>query len=189
MTQSQIACIQEPMLLSEKQDVCKYSMSGLHFAAVDRLISRTNPLCHYNTRSRRVSYARGFGSSQSPAPPRTRVGWFYYTRRRIPGRLRSAARGKKRAKKAAAGEQFRRTRTRRGPDQGQSSYSRLKNRLQLLAIVRHDLASNHAHKSWFRGGRGETCWSCFRGKLSIGKDPRFSPLICIFVIKIEFEYK
>jgi len=64
---------------------------------------------------------------------------------------------KKGGKKAAAGEQFRRTRARRGPDQGQSSYSRLKNRRQLPAIVRHDLASNRAHKSWFCGGRSETC--------------------------------
>lgn len=172
-----------------------FAMSSLRIAAVDRLISRANPLCHYNTRSRRarISYAactragpghrnrrhrQGRGSCDFIAPEEGFLNVCGLRREKKRG-------GVKRPRQANNSTEHGRAR-RGGPDQGQSSYLRLKNRRQLPAIVRHDLTSNRAHKSWFCGGRSETCRSRFKGKLSVSKDLRFALSICVFVIKLEF---
>lgn len=162
--------------------------SSLHIATADKLSPRANPLCHYNTRWRSADiihrvyagpghrnrrYHQGRGSCDFIVPEEGFLD--------VCG-LRPWK--KKGDKKAAAGEQFHRTRTCRGPDQGRSSYSRLKNRRQLPAIVRHDLASNHANKSRFCGRRSETYRSRFivRGKLFVRKEPRD----CICEMTLQF---
>lgn len=136
-------------------------MSGLHIAAV--LILCANPLCHYNTRSRHAwisyvhcVYTRESGSSQSSAPPRTRVVWFYCARGGIPGRLRSAAWKKKGVKRPRQANNS--TEHERVAALIKANWEFLAiEKSQLPAIVRHNLVSNRAHKSRFYEGRSETC--------------------------------
>ena len=156
-------------------------MSGLHIAAVDRLIPCANPLCHYNTRSRHAwisycVYTRESGSSRRHRQGRGLCDFIMLEE----GFLDVC--GLRRGKKAIAGEQFCRTRGLIVALIKANWESLAIEKSQLPAIVRHDLASNRAHKSRFYGGRSKTCQVTFHRQI-IHKDLRFAPLICIFVIK------
>lgn len=98
------------VLLSEKQDMQIFAVSSLRGSA-DRLIPRANPLCHYNTYSRRGLWPHGYLTRLSSPGHRNQ-----HTAK-DEGHVILLCQGKdswtsavgagKRDKKAAAGEQFR----------------------------------------------------------------------------------